>query len=93
MLYHSCIGRSLVSIASLVTLCVELTKIQTTNFLSLRDTVRRDVMTNQESVEMVLEALHANRETAFQVAAEWLTQEAYIRGSTDNIGVCVVAVI
>lgn len=50
-------------------------------------------MTNQESVEMVLEALYANKETAFQVAAEWLTQEAYIRGSTDNIGVCVVAVM
>jgi len=29
---------------------------------------------------------------AFQLAAEVLTQEAYVRGSTDNIGVCVVAI-
>jgi serine/threonine protein phosphatase PrpC len=30
---------------------------------------------------------------AFQEAAERLTQEAFVRGSTDNIGVCVIAVI
>eukprot|EP00804_Cyclotella_cryptica_P018285 CCRYP_017653-RB/>CCRYP_017653-RB protein AED:0.20 eAED:0.20 QI:294/0.9/0.81/1/0.8/0.63/11/1789/1311 len=52
-----------------------------------------DVMTNLEAVEMVEEAIRANkRGSAFQVAAEWLTQEAYVRGSLDNIGVCVVAI-
>jgi len=30
---------------------------------------------------------------AFQEAAQRLTQEAYVRGSTDNIGVCVVAIV
>jgi len=30
---------------------------------------------------------------AFQLAAQYLTQEAYVRGSTDNIGVCVVAIV
>jgi serine/threonine protein phosphatase PrpC len=51
---------------------------------------KRDVMTNQEAVEMVVET---NKESAFQLAAEWLTQEAYIRGSSDNIGVCVVEIV
>lgn len=55
---------------------------------------QRDVMTNQEAVEMVEEALNSDKGgSAFQVAAEWLTQEAYVRGSLDNIGVCVVAII
>lgn len=54
---------------------------------------KRDVMTNQEAVEMVVEAMETNKESAFQLAAEWLTQEAYIRGSSDNIGVCVVEIV
>lgn len=33
------------------------------------------------------------RSTAgFQKAAEALTHEAFVRGSTDNIGVCIVAI-
>jgi len=61
-----------------------------------------DVMSNQEAVEMVVEVLrqyHFDDSEiswegggAFQVAAQKLTQEAYVRGSTDNIGVCVVAI-
>lgn len=50
-------------------------------------------MSNKEAVDMVMEAMKTNEESAFQIAAEWLTQEAYIRGSTDNIGVCVVAIV
>lgn len=57
------------------------------------DALFRDVMSNQEVVEMVTEAINKNGESPFQVAAEWLTQEAYIRGSADNIGVCVVAIM
>ena len=53
-------------------------------------------MTNQEAVEMVFEAMESVKTnktgSAYQVAAEWLTQEAYVRGSSDNIGVCVVAI-
>lgn len=60
-----------------------------------------DVMENQEAVDIVhdivLRAVEAKsidwRETAaFQEAAEYLTIDAYVRGSTDNIGVCVVAI-
>eukprot|EP00541_Cyclophora_tenuis_P009831 CAMPEP_0116541510 /NCGR_PEP_ID=MMETSP0397-20121206/521_1 /TAXON_ID=216820 /ORGANISM="Cyclophora tenuis, Strain ECT3854" /LENGTH=210 /DNA_ID=CAMNT_0004065457 /DNA_START=3 /DNA_END=635 /DNA_ORIENTATION=- len=55
-----------------------------------------DVMTNQEVVDMVAEEIEMTEgweeQGAFQKAAERLTQEAYIRGSTDNIGVCVVAI-
>eukprot|EP00956_Cyclotella_meneghiniana_P007644 scaffold10249_cov59-Cyclotella_meneghiniana.AAC.13 len=43
-----------------------------------------DVMSNQEAVEMVLDTLQKNEGAAFQVAAESLTQEAYIRGSSDK---------
>ena len=55
-----------------------------------------DTMTNQEAVDMVSQVI-SNRDgpwyetTVFQRAAEALTLEAYVRGSTDNIGVCVVA--
>lgn len=61
-----------------------------------------DVMCNQEVVDMVSEVLEAyslsegNRWEeggAFQEAAERLTQEAYVRGSTDNIGVSVSGTI
>lgn len=41
-------------------------------------------MSNQEAVEMVLDTLQKNEGAAFQVAAESLTQEAYIRGSSDK---------
>jgi serine/threonine protein phosphatase PrpC/serine/threonine protein kinase len=63
-----------------------------------------DVISNQEAIDMVLEVIrhYITPENttfrleegggAFQEAAQRLTQEAYVRGSTDNIGVCVVAV-
>jgi serine/threonine protein phosphatase PrpC len=60
-----------------------------------------DVVTNQEAVDMVTQVVEQhdyNHGTnwedggAFQEAAEVLTQEAYVRGSTDNIGVCVFAI-
>jgi serine/threonine protein phosphatase PrpC len=43
-------------------------------------------------VEMVVEVLDKNEGSPFQGAAERLAQEAYVRGSSDNIGVCVVAI-
>ena len=61
-----------------------------------------DVMSNQEAVDMVAEVVEAYDSTdhiswenggAFQEAAEVLAVDAYVRGSTDNIGVCVVAVV
>jgi protein phosphatase 1L len=54
-----------------------------------------DVFTNIEAVDMVVEVLAQTswRESGgLQEAAERLTQEAFMRGSTDNIGVCVVAI-
>ena len=56
-----------------------------------------DVISNQEAVELVALTVqrygqHWKDTGAFQEAAEILTQEAYVRGSTDNIGVCVVAI-
>ena len=53
-----------------------------------------DVMDNQEAVELAFQVINGNESgTAYQEAAEVLTQEAYVRGSLDNIGVCVVAII
>ncbi|KAG7346445.1 serine/threonine protein kinase [Nitzschia inconspicua] len=63
-----------------------------------------DTMSNQEAVDMVVDVIlrsssdkdNSNNMVAggsvFQDAAERLAVEAYVRGSTDNIGVCVVAV-
>jgi serine/threonine protein phosphatase PrpC len=60
-----------------------------------------DVVSNQEAVDIVTQVVeqHDNNHGtswedggAFQEAAEVLTQEAYVRGSTDNIGVCVIAI-
>ncbi|KAL3914771.1 MAG: hypothetical protein SGILL_005963 [Bacillariaceae sp.] len=64
-----------------------------------------DTMSNQEAVDMVVDVIlrgafnnsNANNSSSgggslFQDAAERLAVEAYVRGSTDNIGVCVVAV-
>jgi protein phosphatase 1L len=60
-----------------------------------------DVMSNQEAVDMVAQVVAAydatdrvswNNGGAFQEAAEVLAIDAYVRGSSDNIGVCVVAV-
>uniref|UniRef100_A0A7S0CEJ4 PPM-type phosphatase domain-containing protein n=1 Tax=Proboscia inermis TaxID=420281 RepID=A0A7S0CEJ4_9STRA len=59
-----------------------------------------DVMNNQEVIDMVQLVLRRHDDDsgiswedggAFQEAAQMLTEEAYIRGSSDNIGVCVVA--
>ncbi len=55
-----------------------------------------DVFSNEDAVTMVTLTLKRfgsswKEEGAFQEAAERLTQEAFVRGSTDNIGVAVVA--
>lgn len=57
-----------------------------------------DVFTNLEAVELTQITLRKygnNWQTdgAMQEAAEILTQEAYVRGSTDNIGICIVAIV
>jgi len=53
-----------------------------------------DVMSNQEAVDLAWQVVTENESsTAYQKAAEVLTQEAYVRGSLDNIGVCIIAVI
>jgi hypothetical protein len=65
-------------------------------------------MSNQEAVDMVVDVIlqkrifmfndtgHPRRSEGdggvFHEAAERLAVEAYVRGSTDNIGVCVIAV-
>jgi protein phosphatase 1L len=52
-----------------------------------------DVMNNQEAVDLAWQVIKGNKNgTAYQDAAEVLTQEAYVRGSSDNIGVCIVAI-
>lgn len=57
-----------------------------------------DMVSNQEAVDMVTQtlALYQSNATnhpggAFQEASKLLTLEAYVRGSTDNIGVCVIS--
>mmetsp|Transcript_42101 Transcript_42101/g.101542 ORF Transcript_42101/g.101542 Transcript_42101/m.101542 type:complete len:1109 (-) Transcript_42101:236-3562(-) len=61
-----------------------------------------DVMSNQEAVDMVAVVIASydatdrvswNNGGAFQEAAEVLAVDAYVRGSNDNIGVCVVALL
>lgn len=53
-----------------------------------------DVIDNQEAVELAWQVIQGNDNgTAYQDAAEVLTQEAFVRGSSDNIGVCVVEIM
>jgi len=61
-----------------------------------------DVLSNQEAIDLVVLVLREydadsgiswEEGGAFQEGAQRLTQEAYVRGSTDNIGVCVVALV
>lgn len=59
-----------------------------------------DVMTNQEAVDFVcsflLSALSNDQSLpphSFQDAAKMLAQEAFVRGSTDNIGVCIADIM
>ncbi|KAL7429849.1 hypothetical protein ACHAXM_001901 [Skeletonema potamos] len=49
-----------------------------------------DVVDNQEAVKFVAQVLRESNES-LQTAAQMLTQEAYVRGSSDNIGVLIVA--
>lgn len=50
-----------------------------------------DVVDNQEAVEFVAQVLR-EKNASYQTAAQLLTQEAYVRGSSDNIGVLIVAI-
>lgn len=52
-----------------------------------------DVMDNEEAVELAWLVIKGNKNgAAYQDAAEVLTHEAYVRGSSDNIGVCIVEI-
>jgi protein phosphatase 1L len=52
-----------------------------------------DVMDNEEAVELAWLVIKGNNNgAAYQDAAEVLTHEAYVRGSSDNIGVCIVEI-
>lgn len=70
-------------------------------FLVLASDGLWDVVPNEEVINIVVDVLQQeseqnliwNHEDAFQEAAQRLTHEAYVRGSTDNIGVCVIAII
>lgn len=71
----------------------ELDIVDTPCFIVLASDGLWDVMSNQEAVDMVVQVIRANKgNSAYQEAAELLTQESYVRGSLDNIGVCVVAI-
>ena len=77
-------------------------------FLILASDGLWDTVSNQEAVDMVESVVverfpknnndssssnnHWYDTAALQEAAEALTHEAYVRGSTDNIGVCIIAI-
>lgn len=77
-------------------------------FLILASDGLWDTVSNQEAVDMVESVMverfpknnsdssssnnHWYDTAALQEAAEALTHEAYVRGSTDNIGVCIIAI-
>lgn len=72
-------------------------------FLVLASDGLWDVFTNQEAADFVCDLLvaselqgHEDRQLsddAFQIAARALALEAFVRGSSDNIGVCVVDIV
>jgi serine/threonine protein phosphatase PrpC len=60
-----------------------------------------DVLSNSDTVALVSEVVESAESsgqsterdtTAFQQASEALVHEAYVRGTTDNVGVCLVAI-
>jgi serine/threonine protein phosphatase PrpC len=71
-------------------------------FLILASDGLWDTVSNQEAIDMVAmiveESIYKNNASSWQesavlqLAAEALTHEAYVRGSNDNIGVCIVAI-